>query len=152
MINNRVIVTPFFLDEPEPELEALAGVDWYLNKPDLPEEDRMVRMSTLHQGIARRFRQHLALIEGELARTGWLAADRPTLVDLYLAACLRWVRLYPSDAPLIVNDDLPPHATALLEALEVRPTIRRAYEAEHMRGQFLTQPSPPDLPVDQVTG
>jgi len=52
MINNRVIVTPFFLDEPEPELEALAGVDWYLNKPDLPEADRMVRLSTLHQGIA----------------------------------------------------------------------------------------------------
>lgn len=51
-MKNRVILTPFFLDEPEPELEALAEAGWYLNKPDLPDGERMLRMSTLHQGIA----------------------------------------------------------------------------------------------------
>lgn len=107
---------------------------------------------TLHAGLTRRFRQHIALIEGELAHSGWMVADRPTLVDLYLAACLRWIRLYPVDGPLITNAGLPSRATALLAALEMRPAVQRAYADEFMTGPFLTQPRAPDLPSDQVTG
>lgn len=114
--------------------------------------DDVAAVPNLRAGIARRFRQHITLIEGELARTGWLVADRPSLVDLYLAACLRWVRVYPADAPLISNADLPPRTTALLAALEARPAVRRAYAAEHMTGAFLTAPRLPDLPAEQITG
>ena len=107
---------------------------------------------TLHAGLARRFRQHLALIEGELANTGWLVADRPTLVELYLAACLRWIRVYPSGAPLLASADIPPCVMMLLRALEARPAVRRAFAAEHVTKAILTAPQRPDLPAEQVSG
>lgn len=50
-MKNRRILTPYFLDEPEPGLESLAESDWYLNKPDLPAGDARVRMAALYQGI-----------------------------------------------------------------------------------------------------
>ncbi|MFN2159714.1 MAG: arginase family protein [Anaerolineales bacterium] len=65
MIRNRVILTPYFLDEAEPELEDLAGPDWYMNKPELPPGDRMLRISTLHQGIA------------DFTESSLLAGERP---------------------------------------------------------------------------
>lgn len=109
-------------------------------------------VGNLRAGLARRFREHLALLEGELARTGWLVADRPTLVESYLAACLRWIRVYPSDAPLLANVDLPSGVTALLTALEARPAVQRAFAAEHITGAPLTAPERPDLPPEQVSG
>lgn len=51
-MRNRFILTPFFLDEPSPELESLAQPDWYVNKPVLPKGNKQQRMSTLHQPIA----------------------------------------------------------------------------------------------------
>lgn len=51
-MNNQFIVTPFFLDQPSPELESLAHPDWFINKPTLTEGDVQHRMSVLHQPIA----------------------------------------------------------------------------------------------------
>jgi len=106
----------------------------------------------LRRGLATRFRDHATLIDEALAPTGWLAAGAPTLVDFYLAACLRWARLYPRAEPLVAGGDLPPRAMALLRALEARPAILRAYAAEHVTAQPLTTPAPADLPPEQVTG
>jgi arginase len=50
---NRFILTPFFLDEPSPELEALAQPDWHINKPALPTGERQQRMSAIHEPLAR---------------------------------------------------------------------------------------------------
>jgi arginase len=52
-MQNRFILTPFFLDKPSPELEALAQPDWRVNRPILPEGGRQQRMSALHQPIAK---------------------------------------------------------------------------------------------------
>ena len=49
-MQNRFIVTPFFLDEPSPALESLAQA--VVNKPNLPAGDRQQRMSALHEPIA----------------------------------------------------------------------------------------------------
>ena len=51
-MRNQNILTPFFLDEPETELEILVQSDWLLNKPDLPEGDKQYRMSFLHRELA----------------------------------------------------------------------------------------------------
>jgi arginase len=51
-MNNRYIVTPFFLDEPSPELESLAQPDWYVNKPTLPSGERQQRLSAIHEPLA----------------------------------------------------------------------------------------------------
>jgi arginase len=51
-MKNHMILTPFFLDEPLPELENLAAPDWVINKPDLPEGDKQHRMSAIHRPLA----------------------------------------------------------------------------------------------------
>ncbi|MFQ5706123.1 MAG: arginase family protein [bacterium] len=51
-MKNQTILTPYFLDETMPELEALAKPDWRVNKASLPEARTQVRMSVLHQSLA----------------------------------------------------------------------------------------------------
>jgi glutathione S-transferase len=106
----------------------------------------------LKAGLAARTRQHMALIDGELSASGWLAAETPTLADFYLAACLRWAQLYPSGAPLIAWEEIPARLQAVLRAVEDRPASAKAFAAEHIAGRPLTAPEPPDLPPDQITG
>jgi len=60
-----MILTPFFLDEPLPELENLAAPDWTINKPDMPDGDQQHRMSAIHRPLA------------DLARQAIEAGDRP---------------------------------------------------------------------------
>jgi len=51
-MKNRLILTPFFLDEFLPGLESLAPSDWHINKPDLPDGDIQYRLSAVHQTLA----------------------------------------------------------------------------------------------------
>jgi len=51
-MQNQYILTPFFLDEPEPDLELLVQSDWVLIKPELPDGDKQFRMSILHEELA----------------------------------------------------------------------------------------------------
>ncbi|MGD8256250.1 MAG: arginase family protein [Desulfobacterales bacterium] len=51
-MKNRLILTPFFLDEFLPGLESLAPSDWHINKPDLPDGDIQHRLSAIHQTLA----------------------------------------------------------------------------------------------------
>ena len=114
--------------------------------------DGEAAIPALRAGLARRVAGHCVLLETQLSPEGWLAADRPTLVDLYLAACLRWARLYPAGAPVLDGLGAFPRLGALLTALEARPAVLRAFAAERIAGRPLTAPAPPDLPPDEVTG
>jgi arginase len=51
-MQNHIILTPFFLDEPLPGLEPLAASDWYINKPLLPDGEKQQRLSVLHRPLA----------------------------------------------------------------------------------------------------
>ena len=51
-MQNSFILTPFFLDEPWPELESLVKTDWQVNKPALPDRDEQHRMSSLHKPLS----------------------------------------------------------------------------------------------------
>jgi len=106
----------------------------------------------LRAGIVRRMRGHIALMEEQLSPSGWLLDAGPTLIDLYLAACLRWARLYPTGAPLLPDLGPSPRLEAILEALETRPAVVRAFAAEYITGRSLTAPTMPDLPAAEVTG
>ena len=52
-MQNEFILTPFFLDQAEPQLETLLSQDWILNKPSLTEGDSQFRMSILHEVLAK---------------------------------------------------------------------------------------------------
>lgn len=56
-MKNQIILTPFFLDEPLPELEPLATSDWLINKPLLPDGEKQLRLSALHKPLADFTRQ-----------------------------------------------------------------------------------------------
>lgn len=51
-MQNQFILTPFFLDQPSPGLEAIAQPGWNINNPALPDGDVKARLSSLHQPIA----------------------------------------------------------------------------------------------------
>jgi arginase len=59
-MKNQMILTPFFLDEPLPELENLAAPNWVINKPDLPDGGKQQRMSAVHRTLADFTQQSLA--------------------------------------------------------------------------------------------
>lgn len=49
---NRFLLTPFFLDQPEPRLARLARDDWALNQPSLPDSTILSRLAALSEAIA----------------------------------------------------------------------------------------------------
>lgn len=49
---NRFLLTPFFLDRPEPLLHRLARKDWTLNRPNLPDNTVLGRLATVGEAIA----------------------------------------------------------------------------------------------------
>jgi arginase len=52
-MENQYILTPFFLDEPMPGLEALAQPGWQINKPNLTSGSKQARMGVLYQSLAK---------------------------------------------------------------------------------------------------
>ncbi len=52
-MSDQMILTPFFLDKPEPGLLPLAQSEWRINQPDaLPGDDQQQQMAALHQPLA----------------------------------------------------------------------------------------------------
>lgn len=89
---------------------------------------------------------HLALVEGELARHGgpWMLGDEVSVCDLYLAACVRWAQLYPRGDTLGVHSlQAFPRLVVLLQRLELRPPVRRAFAAEGIAGPLFINPQYP---------
>jgi len=64
-MNNRMILTPLFLDQLRPGLKELAEADWRINEPDLPVGDVQQRMIAVHQPLS------------ELVKTAVLSGERP---------------------------------------------------------------------------
>jgi arginase len=50
-MDNRFVLSPFFLDEPLPELRVLRAEDWVVNSPVLPDGDQVARMSAIHRSL-----------------------------------------------------------------------------------------------------
>ncbi len=67
-MTDRYLLNPFFLGEALPELNELAGPDWHVNRPDLPENTTQARMTAAHRPLA-----------GSVAET-LAAGDRPIVV------------------------------------------------------------------------
>jgi arginase len=51
-MQNRFVLSPFFLEKPLPTAERLASPDWIINKPLLQENGQMARMSIVHRHLA----------------------------------------------------------------------------------------------------
>jgi arginase len=51
-VENRFILTPYFIDRPVDHFRSLAGEDWVVNAPPLPDGDLQERVSCLHRPLA----------------------------------------------------------------------------------------------------
>jgi arginase len=51
-MKNQIILNPYFIDEPLPELESLAEPDWQLNKINVPEGSKMDVMTAIHRTLS----------------------------------------------------------------------------------------------------
>jgi arginase len=94
LINNQMILTPYFLDEPLHELENLSAPDWIINKPGLPNGEKQHRMSAIHKSLADFTR--LAVENGN--RPVSIAGDCCTAIGMLaglqhagLDTCLIWL-------------------------------------------------------------
>jgi glutathione S-transferase len=125
------------------DLRAAFYADRYVAEAAVP---------ALRDGMAARLKGHMAMLEGVLAPTGWLAAATPTLADFYLAVCLRWAQIYPTGRPVLAGGAGFPRLGSLMQAVEARPAALRACAAEAIPGRPFTKPEPPALPVEQVRG
>ncbi len=59
-MENRFILTPCYLDEQMPGLEALAKPGWQINEPDLSNPEQQLRMARLYESLAAMVAEDLA--------------------------------------------------------------------------------------------
>lgn len=76
-MTNRHFLSPFFLDQPLPALEALREPGWVECRPELPAGDQKTRMSALHRGLADRVAETLARGERPVIIAGDCCASIP---------------------------------------------------------------------------
>ena len=67
---DRYLLAPFFLAEPQPELEALAEPGWHLVAPKLPETAAQERMTVAHRALAGKVAEAIAAGDRPVALTG----------------------------------------------------------------------------------
>jgi glutathione S-transferase len=100
----------------------------------------------LRAGVRSRIDGHLVLLDRAIAESGgpWLLGETLSVLDLYLAACVRWAQLYPPGEALPSGAIRPLAALAgLLEALAARPAIVAACAAEGIEGALFLEPAMP---------
>lgn len=81
-MDDRFILTPYFLDAYDPAIAALAGDGWRVVAPPLPDGDRQARMSALHRALAAEVRAALAAGERPVSIAGDCCATLGVLAGL----------------------------------------------------------------------
>lgn len=107
----------------------------------------MAVVPLLRAGVRALVERHLALLDQaiEVAGGPWFLGQTLTVLDPYLACCLRWAQLYPPDETLPVSAIRDrPALCRLLEALAARPTIQAACAQEGIAGGLFLDPSLPE--------
>ena len=103
--------------------------------------------AALRAGLRLSLAGHLRLLD-DAAGAGhpWLNGENPSILDLYLVACLRWIALYPVDLAGWWDSDSAPHLRALCARIEARPAARACALAEGLGPHPFTAPDYPTPP------
>jgi len=101
----------------------------------------------------KRIARALRVLETEaFARLpGWLCSQPPSALDLYLAAILRWIQIYPTGGTHWFNLSDCPKLGAMCAALETRPSVAALSAAEGMGARPFTNPAYPAPPEGSAT-
>ena len=108
--------------------------------------------AALRAGLRVSLGAHLAQLE-TLAGQGhdWLNGETPSVLDLYLVACLRWIALYPREGAGWWDRGAAPHLGALCARIEARPAAQACAAAEGLGPRPFTAPDYPTPPEGSAT-
>ncbi len=87
-------------------------------------------MEDMHRCTSQRLVGHLTLLDQLSGTTSWLGADHPSVLDYYVATCLRWAALYPMGETDWFDLSAYPKLMRLAQRLETRPAVTAAIRAE----------------------
>ena len=117
------------------DLRQLFYPEKYAGDGDQAARDhRQLAIARLRRGFAV-FNDHCAAQEGE-----FVMDEEITVIDMYLAALLRWSQLYPRAQPCLESLRDFPALQALCTAVEARPGVQRACEAEGIALPYFESP------------
>ena len=81
-MSDRYLLTPFFLDQPLPDLEDLVAAGWIVNRPELPAGGTVERMARVHRGLANLVADAVARGERPVSIAGDCCATLPVMAGL----------------------------------------------------------------------
>ena len=100
-------------------------------------------LESFSQITLKRLCARLDILDTQYNETGsdYMFGEDASIVDVYLAVCMRWSQLYPvNDARQIKPDDYP-FIKRMLCKLESRKPVIAACEKEGIRGKFFSNPT-----------
>lgn len=109
----------------------------------------------LRDMVSERILGHLQLLDRHIAAHNgiWMLDSGFSALDLYLGVCCRWLMLYPAGYPVAINQvSSNTHVWRLLTALEKRPAVARACNAEWIKAPFFINPSRAEPAEGSVLG
>ena len=108
-----------------------------------PQALKAFRDVTLQRLLTR-----LSILETQYAKTDhdYLFGQQPTIIDVYLAVCLRWAQLYPADDTGQIKLQNYPSIKEMLLQLETREFVKSACEKEGITGAIFSKPAYSDPP------
>jgi len=92
-----------------------------------------------NQMTRSRVSERLQLFENQIEASGsGYVLDKLTVIDFYLAVCIRWLQLYPSDEAGWLDLTQFPRLLSLMQSLESRPATIKACLQEGIDGKFFS--------------
>ncbi|WP_425038396.1 glutathione S-transferase family protein [Primorskyibacter sp. S187A] len=108
-------------------------------------------MQDLRHGLQTEIRRALDLLNIEAARGDVMGASPLTVLDIYVGACLRWLRLYPVDKPGLTDLEPWPNLSNICLQLDAHPACARVAAAEGLGPHPFSAPDLPTPPEGSAT-
>lgn len=87
-------------------------------------------LPAMRERTTARLKRHLGLLNDLVENCRFLGADTPSVLDYYIATCLRWAALYPEGETGWFNLRNYPALQQLCTRLETRAAVSAAIQAE----------------------
>ncbi|MCY4150765.1 MAG: glutathione S-transferase family protein [Aestuariivita sp.] len=99
----------------------------------------------LRKALKKRLNLHLEILEKQASPrlSSWLGGEIPSALDLYIAAIIRWLQIYPTPDGIGLNLTKIPRLRDICYRLESRPSVLAFCKAENIKQQPFTQPELP---------
>lgn len=116
--------------------------------PDKYAGNDVVQQETCYGLTRERLRLGFSIIDSEycVQKTAYLFSDKPSIVDIYLAVCMRWVQLYPLSARGSFDPKEFPALYEMLERIQVRTAVIAGCASEGISGRVFSCPDYADPP------